>query len=39
LAEEAPHAYKDVSDVMDVVDGAGLCLKVARTEPLGVIKG
>ena len=39
LAEEAPHAYKDVSDVIDVVDGAGLCLKVARTEPLGVIKG
>ena len=39
LAEEASHAYKDVSDVIDVVDGAGLCLKVARTEPLGVIKG
>ncbi len=39
LAEEAPEAYKDVIDVMDVVDGAGLSLKVARTEPLGVIKG
>jgi len=39
LAEEASVAYKDVADVVDVVVGAGLCRKVARTEPLGVIKG
>ena len=39
LAEEASSAYKDVSDVVDVVQGAGICRKVARTEPLGVIKG
>ena len=39
LAEEASQAYKDISDVMDVVQGAGICKRVARAEPLGVIKG
>ncbi|MEK7868309.1 MAG: RtcB family protein, partial [Candidatus Omnitrophota bacterium] len=39
LAEEAPEAYKDVSEVVDVVHGAGLSTKVARMRPLGVIKG
>jgi tRNA-splicing ligase RtcB (3'-phosphate/5'-hydroxy nucleic acid ligase) len=39
LAEEAPDAYKDVSNVVDVVHNAGLSVKVARLEPLGVIKG
>ncbi len=39
LAEEAPAAYKDVERVVDVVAGAGIALKVARLEPLGVIKG
>jgi tRNA-splicing ligase RtcB len=39
LAEEAPEAYKDVADVVRVVDGAGVALKVARMRPLGVIKG
>ncbi|HTM21502.1 MAG TPA: RtcB family protein [Kofleriaceae bacterium] len=39
LAEEMSEAYKDVADVVDVVHGAGLCRKVARLRPLGVIKG
>jgi tRNA-splicing ligase RtcB len=39
LAEEAPIAYKDVADVVDVCNNAGLCRKVARMRPLGVIKG
>ena len=39
LAEEAPDAYKDVSQVVEVVHGVGLALKVARLRPLGVIKG
>ena len=39
LAEEAPHAYKDVDRVVDVVHDAGLARKVARLVPLGVIKG
>jgi tRNA-splicing ligase RtcB len=39
LAEEAPQAYKDVERVVEVVAGAGLARKVARLEPLGVIKG
>ncbi len=39
LAEEMPEAYKDVSDVVDVVHNAGLSKKVARLRPLGVIKG
>lgn len=39
LAEEAPHAYKDVERVVDVVDRAGLARKVARLTPMGVLKG
>jgi tRNA-splicing ligase RtcB len=39
MAEEMPEAYKDVSQVVEVVHGAGLSTKVARLRPLGVIKG
>ena len=39
LAEEAPFAYKDVADVVDVVHAVGLSRKVARMRPLGVLKG
>jgi len=39
LAEEAPHAYKDVDRVVDVVHAARLARKVARLVPLGVLKG
>ncbi|MCP9439993.1 MAG: RtcB family protein [Nitrospira sp.] len=39
VAEEAPGAYKDVSEVVDAADEAGLAKKVARLEPLVCIKG
>jgi len=39
LAEEAPEAYKDVDRVVNVIHQAGIARKVARTVPLGVIKG
>ncbi|MFH2065095.1 MAG: RtcB family protein [Pseudomonadota bacterium] len=39
LAEEMPEAYKDISDVVNVVHGAGLSGKVAKLRPLVVIKG
>ncbi|NMC69013.1 MAG: RtcB family protein [Myxococcales bacterium] len=39
VVEEMPEAYKDVDEVVGVVAGAGLCAKVARLEPLAVIKG
>jgi len=39
LAEEAPQAYKDIDQVVDVVDSAKLARKVARLVPLAVIKG
>ncbi|MBI9084901.1 MAG: RtcB family protein [Desulfobacterales bacterium] len=39
LAEEMPDAYKDVSEVVDVVHGAGISRKVARLRPMGVVKG
>jgi len=39
LAEEAPLAYKDVDRVVEVVHAAGIARKVARLEPLGVVKG
>jgi tRNA-splicing ligase RtcB len=39
VVEEAPLAYKDVADVVDVVQAGGLADKVARIRPLGVVKG
>jgi len=39
LAEEASQAYKDVSQVIDVVHQAGISKKVAMAVPMGVIKG
>lgn len=39
LAEEAPQAYKDVNEVVNVVQSAGIARKVARLKPLAVIKG
>lgn len=39
LAEEAPAAYKDVSQVVEVVHGVGMARKVVRLRPLAVIKG
>lgn len=39
IAEEMPHAYKDVSAVVDVMDQAGISHNVARFKPIGVIKG
>ena len=39
IAEEAPLAYKDIDDVVEVVHNAGLSKKVARLIPLAVIKG
>ncbi|MDG6217872.1 MAG: intein-containing RctB family protein, partial [Candidatus Thermoplasmatota archaeon] len=38
-AEEASESYKNVRDVVNTVDGAGISKKVARLEPLGVVKG
>jgi len=39
LAEEAPGAYKDVSEVVLVAERAGLARRVARLEPVICIKG
>jgi tRNA-splicing ligase RtcB len=39
LAEEASQAYKDVTQVIDVVHQAGISKKVAVAIPMGVIKG
>ncbi|SCL23884.1 tRNA-splicing ligase RtcB [Micromonospora pallida] len=39
LAEEMPEAYKDVTAVVAAAEGAGLCRRVARLVPLGVVKG
>jgi len=39
LAEEHSGAYKDVADVVGVVERAGLARKVCRLRPLAVIKG
>lgn len=39
IAEEMPGAYKDVSDVVDVMHKEGITRKVAKIKPVGVIKG
>ncbi|MBI3942094.1 MAG: RtcB family protein [Chloroflexi bacterium] len=39
LAEEAPVAYKDVDQVVQIVHNAGIARKVARLVPHAVIKG
>ncbi len=39
LAEEASEAYKDVTEVVEVCHKAGLCRKVVKATPIGVIKG
>ena len=39
MAEEMPHAYKDVADVVETMDRAGISKRVARFRPVGVIKG
>jgi tRNA-splicing ligase RtcB len=37
--EEAPWAYKDVENVVDVCHNAGIARKVAKLRPIGVVKG
>ena len=39
ITEEIPEAYKDVDNVVEVVERAGLSKRVARLKPMGVIKG
>ncbi len=39
LAEEAGFAYKNISDVVEAVDRAGITKKVAELRPIGNIKG
>ncbi len=39
LATEAPKVYKDIDEVVRVVDELGISKKIAKLKPLGVIKG
>ena len=39
LTEEKPDAYKDVSQVVEVVHNAGIARKVAKLIPIAVMKG
>lgn len=39
ILEEAPEAYKDVDEVVEVVHEAGIAKKVVRMRPLAVVKG
>ncbi len=39
LLEEMPEAYKDVNEVAEITEKAGISLRVARMKPIGVIKG
>ena len=39
LKEEIPEAYKEIDDVVEVTEGAGISKKIARMIPLVVVKG
>jgi tRNA-splicing ligase RtcB len=39
VAEEMPMAYKDVAEVVEVMEAAGVTKRVARLKPFVVIKG
>jgi len=39
ISEEAPQAYKDINEIVNVVHNAGISKKVCRMRPIGVIKG
>lgn len=39
IKEEAPQAYKDIDEVIRVVEGANLAQVVAKMRPLAVLKG
>ncbi|MBU0894926.1 MAG: RtcB family protein [Nanoarchaeota archaeon] len=39
LAEEAPDVYKDIDEVVRVVDELEISKKIARLKPMGVVKG
>ena len=39
LAEEAPDAYKDVNEVVEVMHASGIAMKVAKVRPLICVKG
>lgn len=37
--EEAPGAYKNIEDIIQVVHESGIAERVVKLEPVGVIKG
>jgi len=39
IAEEAPEAYKNIDEVVEVCEKAGIAKKVVRLRPIAVIKG
>jgi tRNA-splicing ligase RtcB len=39
ISDEAPQAYKDITEVIDTLVEAGLTKKIAKLTPLAVIKG
>ena len=39
IAEEAPGAYKDIDQVVNVSHELGIVEKVVRLVPVGVVKG
>ncbi|MGC8734707.1 MAG: RtcB family protein [bacterium] len=39
VVEEAPQAYKDAMNVVDIVHNANISKKVAKLRPIGVVKG
>jgi len=39
ISEEAPGAYKNIDEVVEIAHNSGIARKVVRLRPLGVVKG
>ena len=39
LLEEVPGAYKDIEEIISIVEGANLAKKIVRLRPVGIVKG
>lgn len=39
ISEEAPGAYKNIDDVVEISHNAGIVRKIVRLRPIGVVKG
>ncbi|MFH1234337.1 MAG: RtcB family protein [Candidatus Diapherotrites archaeon] len=39
VSEEAPQAYKDIDEVIEIMNATGISKKIARLKPMITVKG